>query len=475
VLDPWQALALDKALGEKADGRWSAFEVGLVVSRQNGKGSILEARELAGLFLFGERLILHSAHEFKTASDAFRRVSQLIESNPDFDREVSRVTRSHGDEGIELRSGQRLKFIARTSGSGRGPADTVILDDAYNLSDAAMSALLPTLTTSKNPQIWYTSSAVNQELHVNGYVLARVRRRALKGDDPGLCYLEWSVDPDLYADHPEIATDPRYIAMSNPSLGTPRLTMDYVLQEQRSLPAKTYAVERLSIGDWPVSDDAARVIPAATWNPLANRTLGYHTGFPLVFAIDVPPNRASADIGIAGRTALRADGFDANKIRVEVVPERFKGEQRGTGWVVKRAIELHKKWNPPAWIIDRSGPGATLVDELEDAGLPVYTTDASEMAAACGGFYDDAMEGRLIHGGQPTLDQAVAAADTRKLLDRWAWSRAGLTPISPLVAVTLARFGLVKYGRPKPAPATPIVEALANAGGLTDDLGSINF
>ena len=61
-LDDWQRLALDVALGERADGRWAAFEVGLVVSRQNGKGSILEARELAGLFLFGGRLILHSAH-----------------------------------------------------------------------------------------------------------------------------------------------------------------------------------------------------------------------------------------------------------------------------------------------------------------------------------------------------------------------------------------------------------------------------
>ena len=65
ILDDWQRFALECALGEDRDGRWAAFEVGLVVPRQNGKGSILEARELAGLFLFGEQLILHSAHEFK--------------------------------------------------------------------------------------------------------------------------------------------------------------------------------------------------------------------------------------------------------------------------------------------------------------------------------------------------------------------------------------------------------------------------
>ena len=65
-LDPWQELVLQSALSERADGKWAALEVGLVVPRQNGKGSILEARELAGMFLLGEELILHSAHVFKT-------------------------------------------------------------------------------------------------------------------------------------------------------------------------------------------------------------------------------------------------------------------------------------------------------------------------------------------------------------------------------------------------------------------------
>src|SRR6185437_5906810 len=53
-LDPWQQLVLLDSLGQRPDGRWAAFEVGLVVARQNGKDSILEAMEIAGLFLFGE-------------------------------------------------------------------------------------------------------------------------------------------------------------------------------------------------------------------------------------------------------------------------------------------------------------------------------------------------------------------------------------------------------------------------------------
>ena len=72
-LDPWQRYVLDVALRVRPDDRWAAFEVALIVARQNGKGAVLEARELAGLFLDlpDEKLILHSAHEFKTCSGAF--------------------------------------------------------------------------------------------------------------------------------------------------------------------------------------------------------------------------------------------------------------------------------------------------------------------------------------------------------------------------------------------------------------------
>ena len=160
ILDEWQCFALDVALSERADGKWAAFEVGMIVPRQNGKGSILEARELAGLFLFGERLILHSAHEFKTAAEAFLRVKALVDNTDDLRRKVKQIRTSHGDEGIELLDGARLRFVARSRGSGRGfSGDCVILDEAFNLGAEAMGALLPTLSAKPNPQIWYTSSA----------------------------------------------------------------------------------------------------------------------------------------------------------------------------------------------------------------------------------------------------------------------------------------------------------------------------
>jgi hypothetical protein len=48
------------------------------VPRQNGKGEVLMARELFGLFELGERLIIHTAHEFKTSAEHFHRLEAVV-------------------------------------------------------------------------------------------------------------------------------------------------------------------------------------------------------------------------------------------------------------------------------------------------------------------------------------------------------------------------------------------------------------
>ncbi len=183
-LDPWQAYVLREALGEREDGQWAAREVGLVVPRQNGKGGILEARELAALFVLGERLIVHSAHQFDTSLEAFRRLRELIEDTPALSKRLKPrgIKNSHGEEGIELKGGQRVRFRTRTKGGGRGfAADCLILDEAMILPTTAHGALMPTLSARPNPQVWYTGSAVDREVHEHGEVFARVRARPQAG------------------------------------------------------------------------------------------------------------------------------------------------------------------------------------------------------------------------------------------------------------------------------------------------------
>lgn len=441
-LDPWEEFVLAQSLGEAANGKWAAFEVGLMVPRQSGKGTIFEARELTGLFLLDERLLIHSAHQFDTSLEAFRRLLMLIEDTPDFDRRVQRVSKSHGEEGIELKKNprtglrQRIRFRTRTKGGGRGfTGDFLALDEAMDIPQSVHGALLPTLSARPNPQVWYAGSAVDQEIHDNGVVFASVRERGLRGNDPSLAYFEWSVDARRLEADPSLATDPQVWAQANPGLGI-RISTEHVAREQRSMDPRTFAVERLGAGDWPDTTGAGnRVISAAAWAALldgASRALD-----PVCFAMDVTPDRSAAAISVAG---WRADGLP----HVEVV-----AHHRGTAWVAPRLKDLLGSHTNLGVVCDASGPAASLLPDLAALGIAVTLVNAKEQTQACGRFFDAVEAGALRHLGTTELAQAVAGAVRRPLGDAWAWSRkSSSVDISPLVGCTLAAWGLTTHQAP---------------------------
>src|SRR5688500_4385351 len=106
-----QKITLRGALGERADGSWAASRVADFGPRQGtGKSDKIAARELAGLLLFGERLIIHTAHEFPTANESFLRMAAVFEAHDDLRKLVARVRYANGEQGIELLTGQRLKY-----------------------------------------------------------------------------------------------------------------------------------------------------------------------------------------------------------------------------------------------------------------------------------------------------------------------------------------------------------------------------
>jgi phage terminase large subunit-like protein len=430
-LDDWQSWVLDQGLGRRDDGQWAAFEVGLIVSRQNGKGSILEALELAALFLddFGVDLILHSAHEFKTAAEAFLRIRALIADNPLFERRVARIRTGAGSEAIELKNGKRLRFIARTSGSGRGfSGDLVILDEAYELGDDAMAALLPTVSARPNPQIWYTSTAGLP----TSVQLGRVRDRGLAGGDPSLAFMEWSVDPDCYD-----PADPAEWARANPGKEI-RITQEYITRERAALAPDVFARERLGVGQYPADlADAWQVIPRAAWEGLLDPAS--EPSGRVCFAADATWHGSHAAIAIAG---WRPDG----SLHVEVPDELHR---EGTAWVVPRLAEMAKKHKPRLVLVDPAGQGGSLIVPLESAGVRVTQPSSREAAQACGQFYEAVVDsGSLRHRGDAALSAALGAAVSRPLADAWAWERkTAAGDICPLTAATLAVWGMGKHPR----------------------------
>ena len=440
--EPWQARCLHIMLAVRADGKWQCFECGCIVSRQNGKGSILEARALAGLYLFDEPLIMWSAHEYKTAMEGFRRVRALVDNTDELRRKVRRIVNANGEEAIELMSGQRLRFVARSKGSGRGfSASTNIIDEAYALTGDQQAALLPTLSAQPNPQVIYTSSPPLDG--VSALPLFRLRDRGESGEDPALAWLDWGVELD--PDDPEsraVLADPATWARTNPAYPG-RISRETIEREFRSMGLADFARERCGV--WPKRAGEGGIFDGPTWGALGDEA--WRLGEFVAFGVDVTPDRSRACIVACSMHGLSAHGVPrvpAGHV-VEVVDYR-----PGTAWVVDRLVQLKERWNPVAFGLDARGPAVSLLLDLEAAGIKrpdpewirrgdLAIPTSQEVASACGRFHDAVVQATIRHRSQPPLNVAVLGAATRPLGDAYAWARrAASVDISPLCAATVA-------------------------------------
>lgn len=426
VLDEWQEWVVRAMLGLRADGLFAAKRVGLNIPRQNGKGVLLEVRELAGIFLLGERLINHSAHVQDTSSDHQRRLMEAMEEGGLHSQLKAQggYMKKNGAESFNFLSGQQIRFRTRSKGAGRGFAgDCVVFDEAMFLPDVAMNALVPTLSTKKNPQIVFAGSAVDQEVMEHGVVWAKVREDAIKGEDEQLAYFEWSAPYDSPDDVPG-ELDLERVLKSNPALDI-RISREYVAMEHKALTPRGFAVEREGVGDWPRTDGVEQtVLPVEAWQALEDP--GSEVLDPVVFAFDVGPDRYAA-VAVAGK---RSDGL----WHVEIAAHR-----RGTSWLPGWLVERSARHEPAEIVCDGYGPVASVLARVEDEDVVVRTITAAEHAQACGRLVDAIAERTLRHLGQEELLAAVKGAKPRPLGDAFAWSRKNSSvDICPLVAATLA-------------------------------------
>lgn len=430
VLDADQSALVDDWFSVRpGTDTWNVAEGVAICPRQNLKTVAIEAAVLAKLFLFADRLITWTAHKYDTAQEAFLDLKGYVDNYDHLRRVVRSISVAKGDESIELVTGERLQFLARTSHGGRGmTGDTLVLDEALKLTDAHMGALVPTLSARRGAQILYGSSAGDAP----AAVLRAIRDRGRAGE-ARLAYAEYAapeVDCTLddcthRLDTPGCALDREdLLYAANPALSLPdRLQIEFIRDtERRALPPGEFARERL--GWWDDPSPSLAAFPPGAWQACAD-TSSSITG-KASLAVAMSTDRTTVALVAAGH---RADG----DLHVEVLQHGRAGQ-----WFVPAVAEIARRHGGVV-LLHPGHPAGGLLPDLEAARILVRSITSAEYVAACGTFYD-AVVGRRLHypPPQPELDDAVACATRKPSGEAWRWAGAGITA---LVAATQAIHG----------------------------------
>lgn len=417
-LDEAQRLIADATCGVTARGSWSAFEAVIFAPRQNLKTEYLIARILGGLFIFREELILFSAHQARTTAEVFRRVRRAIEAGPELGARIARVSNKPGAETIELVTGQRLQCVARSTSTGRGfTGDCVILDEAHNLNAEELAAIMPMLSTRRNPQVLYALSISTEE----STHLAALRARALSGQDPHAAWIEWSMAEGDRVD------DRAVWKKCNPACPE-RISMAYMEREFATLGPEQFARERLGKSAWP-ADEAGRfaVIGRDAWDACAlPAPVPVESLYPVSLGIAVSLDGRSA--------AIAACGLGLDNLPVVELADYRPGE--GTAWTGPRLAELIQRHDMFAVAWEERGMAAPLALSAWTGDTTVLELKPAEYAPACAAFFYAADHRELRHPADPRLTAAVGAARIRPMGAAWLWDNRSLY-VEVLQAATL--------------------------------------
>lgn len=451
--DPEQRMLLDLAFALDKDGKSLAFEVVLIAPRQNLKTGFLKQYAMGQLFVRHEELVPWSAHEFGTAAEALNDVEALIDGSDILRSRIELTTRG----GVAKRGaipeikltrkagGGRMIWRTRTAGGGRGLSGRkVILDEAYAVQAAQTGALYPIMLAQPDPQVIAASSACRPE----SAVLWDMVRRGRAGGHQRMVYVEWCAPgPETACDAGEVCTHgrevagcgcdkPEVIELAHTAIRRGRIQLQSVMDLRTSLPVDEFCREIMGWHDLVV--DAGSVLDVANWPHLLDE--GATMAEPACFALSVSQDRGWASIGAAGSAG---DG----KFLAELIDRR-----PGTAWVVARCKELAEAQgkNIP-FAIDNRGPAASLMLELQKAGLTVLGMSASDAADATEEFLDSVKAGTIVHGPQPEVDDALLVVRPREVGDgRSALGRkASKTDITALEVLVFALWGARRSATPQ--------------------------
>ena len=421
---PWQEHVADRAHVVDARGRWAHKMAGVLVARQSGKSHLLRLRIIAGLLLWGEKLVLSTAQSREVALEGFRLVVETMEDYPWLTRQVKRVSRTNGKEELEVKGGGRFKIVAPTEGGARGySADLVIVDEArQHRTTDGYAALIYTTQARPNPQVWAVSNAGD----AGSVVLNRLRDQALQSIATGipgpLGWWEWSAEPGCDLD------DRDAWAQANPALGH-LIDEDTLAARVKSDPPDIVRTEMLC--QWVDTLDSP--FPPGVWADAYDSSVSIVAGRPTWLGIDVTPDRRDAAL-------IACQLLDDDETMVVHVLDTWHADNTIddlaiAGTVAQRARDLEAR----VVAFDR-WTAAGIAQRIAGQSIPVGDVSGPRFAQACDELLSAMVSKRLKHTGQEVLTEHVSSA-ARKGTGDGGWRivrRQSAGPVCAAVAMAMA-------------------------------------
>lgn len=398
TLMDWQKYQVAALLDEDGDV-WKYMKYGLAVSRRNGKGEILAAREFEGIVNLNEK-ICHTAHRTTTSHDAFNRLYALLKKagyeehsrkKKDMPERSFFASKQYGLEHIELNGGGVIDFRTRTNNGGLGEGfDLLVIDEAQEYTSKQESALAYTVSASPNPQIILTGTPPTAVS--GGDVFVKLRGTIMDGTALDTGWAEWSIEQ---LTHDLTNTDLWY--EFNPSLGM--LLKERNVRAELSTGEIDFNIQRLGL--W-LEYSQQSAISRAEWDALKSDPL---PGLQDKYYIGVKYGRDGTNVAVS--VAVKTND---ERIFVETIdcrPVRF-----GNGWIVEY---LH---NPKVAevVVDGANGQQLLAQAMKDNGYKAPIMPKVSEIINANTLWEQAIAGKTVtHAGQPSLADSVSNCEKRAI------------------------------------------------------------
>ena len=417
-LDEWQATTLDDWMSRSPSGRWAATTCGLSVPRQNGKTFLVQGRVAPGMIMFNEQII-YTAHLQKTATETFEELRNFFET-PKLKAYVADIKAAIGREQIVLKSGARIKFLARTRNGGRGQhGDLLIFDEAQELDEDQQASFLPAISASLNPQTLYIGTPPDPT--AAGTVFRTIRTKALEKKTSSTAWIEFGVK--------EIGdiTDRRRWAQANPALGH-RILESTIESEFEQMDPDTFARERLGWWSLLIMNEKYAIDKKA-WMSCVSAELKPEgkTAYGIKFSSD------GSQVYLCG--AVCPNGRPARISLIESRPTSF-----GIQWLADWLNERYKQAS--CVVIDGRNGVDLLIDKIKDIWRlkgTIITPNAKDVIAVATLLVNEVNEKTVTwYKGQEALKDSAFSVTKRPIGAGWGF---GGDNSAPIEACALALWG----------------------------------